>query len=149
MANISQDNVPLAAEDKFIIIGIHEAESLCPSIEDGIAVAEAMTIAKDFLGGLIPVVDLRGAKLFYNDVRDFIRGMSEKCRLKVLLRDADSLRIDIEELNKIGCEVLLVKGKSLQTKPLDLKIFRGSDDLTPVYVPHAIREFSVFPIVYC
>ena len=22
-------------------------------------------------------------------------------------------------------------------------------DLTPVYVPHAIREFSVFPIVYC
>ncbi len=128
MANISQDKVPLAAEDKFIIIGINEAKSLCPSFQDGMAVAEAIGVAKDFLGGLIPIIDLRGAKLFYNDVRYFITGMGEKCNLKVLLRETDTRNIDIEELQRVGCEILLVKGKAHQTQPLDLKIFRGADD---------------------
>jgi transposase InsO family protein len=32
---------------------------------------------------------------------------------------------------------------------IDYNTARPHSDLTPVYVPHAIREFSVFPIVYC
>jgi putative FmdB family regulatory protein len=55
------------------------------------------------------------------------------------------------------CGLKFEKFQSMKDKPLEKcpecngKVQRliGGGDLTPYYVPHAIRELSIFSVLYC
>jgi Domain of unknown function (DUF4263) len=66
---ISEDAVPIAVEDKFIVFGFGQSKSFCPSPYDAARLGELV----ESLGGLVPLFDLRDVEYYYNDVDDFIR----------------------------------------------------------------------------
>ena len=72
MPEITEDQVPLAAEDRFLIVSIQKAASLCPGTDAAVALGVAIKEAKPFLGDLTPLFDLRGLPSIYNDVDGFI-----------------------------------------------------------------------------
>lgn len=126
MAKISEDYVPLAAEDRFLIVSIRDAAALCPGAADAAALGEAIRVAKPFLGDLIPMLDLRGLPHLYSDVGDFIDhiGIGET---HVLVNPNTAQQLDLEHFNKRGIHVLSVRGQRYKTKAFDLSGLRPID----------------------
>src|SRR6266478_3023182 len=125
MSSISEESVPLAAEDRFLIISIKEAGSLCPGGEDARALGEAIRLARPFLGNLIPLFDLRGLPAFYKDVEYFI-DESGLPGAHVLVNPATAKNLDLMQLTKEhDVQVLNVKGHSYRAKPYDLSDLRS------------------------
>ncbi len=126
--DISEHQVPLAAEDKFLIISIREAQTLCPGIEDASALGLAIELSKPFLGDLIPLLDLRGLPQIYNDVETFI-GELGLPDAQILLNPATAKQLDLTNLRQAcGCNVLIARGQTFRASAFDLSQFRAVGD---------------------
>ena len=64
MPEITEDQVPLAAEDRFLIVSIQKAASLCPGTDAAVALGVAIKEAKPFLGDLTPLFDLPASQVY-------------------------------------------------------------------------------------
>jgi hypothetical protein len=128
MPKISERNVPLAAEDRFLIISIKEAASLCPGAHEAAALGEAMTVAKSFLGNLTPLYDLRGLPYIYNDVEAFINEVGANGS-HILINPKTASALDLNDLKQRGVTVLNVKGHSYRSRSFDLSHLVGDDDM--------------------
>lgn len=126
MASISEEHVPLAAEDRFLIVSIKEAQSLCPGGEDAAALGEAIQAAKPFLGNLTPLFDLRGLPQIYNDVDVFIDEVASTGS-HVLVNPKTAKNLDLRGLTDRGLHVLNAKGHSYRARPFDLSNVRSGD----------------------
>src|SRR4051812_22709853 len=104
---ISEHEVPLALEDRFVVVGIREARQICPSGDDGEALSEAMGHASEFLGELTPVFDLRGLRTLYNDVFDFMQEvkLGWKDEAHVLVTPEEAGQLDLELLKRTGFKI--------------------------------------------
>ena len=125
--DISANQVPLAAEDKFAIVGIRGASQLCPSYEDGSAIRLALQHTKTFWQSLTPVFDLRGLGLYYNDVDEFVQGIAGR-GAHVLVSDNDHDAIERLGLVERGCTVIKLHGSPLRAQRFDLKDFLGEQN---------------------
>jgi len=124
MPKISEDHVPLAAEDRFLIISIQEAASLCPGANDAAALGEAIQVAKPFLGDLTPLFDLRGLPHIYNDVDAFIHEVASPGS-HILVNSRTAQQIDLKYLaTRRGLNVLSVKGHSYKARHFDMSDLR-------------------------
>ncbi len=124
MAKISEELVPLAAEDRFLIVSIRKALSLCPGAADAAALGETIDVARPFLGDLIPLFDLRGLPHIYNDVDVFMDEVSGR-GAHVLVNPRTAEQIDIDYYVKArGLQVLSVKGHRCKAKPFELTDIR-------------------------
>jgi hypothetical protein len=122
MEPISETNVPLAAEDRFLIVSIREAMALCPRADDAAALGEAIRAAKPLLGNLIPVFDLRGLPQIYNDVDAFIDQVACWNEESHILLSPDTAKdVDFNYYAKRrGFNILSVEGRAYKTKLFDL-----------------------------
>ena len=126
MAKISEDRVPLAAEDRFLIVSIKEALSLCPGATDAAALGEAIDAASPFLGSLTPLFDLRGLPQIYNDVDVFMDEVAGR-GAHVLVNPRTAKQIDIEHYSQErGLQVLSVKGQNYNARSYGLSDLRHS-----------------------
>lgn len=127
MDSISRQQVPFAAEDRFILIGIRDALEMCPTHEDGQILQIAIDLSEQISGNVTPVLDLRGLRNLYDDVSEFIEGLSsEKTHLLIEPEDEDA-SVDMQ-LKQKGFKVLCVRSPKHKTAPLNLHKFRGSRD---------------------
>lgn len=72
MDEVTENGIPVAAEDKFLVFAFGSARSLCPRIYDADRLGEMILKLADTLGEIVPIFDLRGAEGYYNDVDQFI-----------------------------------------------------------------------------
>ena len=124
---ISADQVPLAAEDRFALVGIRGAPQLCPSYEDGSALGLAFQHTKTFWRSLTPVFDLRGLGLYYNDVDEFVQGVAGP-NAHVLVSDNDHNAAERLGLLERDCTVITVKGSPFRAQRFDLNDFLGEQN---------------------
>jgi len=138
---ISKYEVPLAAEDRFLIISIREALALCPDANDAQALGFAIDVARPFLGDLVPLFDLRGLPHIYNDVADFMDGVARRGS-HVLVNPRTAHEIDIDYYSKArGLQVLSVKRHRYTAKSYDLSDLRQDHD--EVGVPFSELSISI------
>ncbi|MBA3312013.1 MAG: hypothetical protein M3552_02305 [Planctomycetota bacterium] len=131
MPGISENQVPLAAEDRFLIVSIKEALTLCPGANDAAALGDALSIAKPFLGDLIPLFDLRGLPRVYSDVEHFIEGVAG-AGSHILVNSKTAEQLDLDYLvRRRGFNVLNVRGHSYKAQSFDLSTVTGDDATDP------------------
>jgi hypothetical protein len=122
---ISEEIIPLAAEDKFLIISVRDAKSLCPNIYDADILSGAIELAKPLTGDLIPLFDLRGLPVLYNDVQEFIDTVAGT-GAHILVSPQTLQSLDAELLNKKYCgQIISAKGNAYKTKLFNLYDLRG------------------------
>jgi len=68
---INESGVPVAFEDRFLIIGVGPAKKMAPGTRIAEILATIFTSAREKLSTTL-VLDLRGLKHFYSDIVDFI-----------------------------------------------------------------------------
>jgi hypothetical protein len=120
--NLSESQIPVAAEDRFVIVAVRDAPKLCPPYEAAEVFASALQQAKSFLGDIIPVFDFRGLEVFYSDVREFIAGFETR-RPHVLVNKSDLGQVEAMGLREKGFKVITARGDSQSTTPLPLAEF--------------------------
>lgn len=147
MQGISENHMPMAAEDRFLLVSVRDANSLCPHTDDAEALREAIRVAGYFLGDLIPVFDLRGLPALYNDVDAFLE-WAGGTGSHVLVNPATAQQIDIDSYAKRrGLHVLSVKGHSYTPRSFNLSHLRHGDMyliLSPTY-PWTCKTNSYLP----
>lgn len=142
---ISEDQVPLAGEDRFLIISIKKAESLVPGINQASALGDAIKLANPLLGNLTPVFDLRGLPSIYNDVEVFIDEVATPgSHVLVNSRTAEQIEID-EFARRKSLTVLRAKGSSYRARHFDMSDLDTSyenDDPFVALAEEIADEFS-------
>ena len=71
-AEMSEDSMPIAVEDKFIVFALGKCRSMGPHASR----SEELGHALQKLHDLVPVFDLRELENYYGDVEDFVRLVS-------------------------------------------------------------------------
>jgi len=129
---LCEDFIPFAAEDRFVLIGIHDAPRLAPSPGVGAALSEAIDATEPHLGKLVPVFDIRGIRDMYRDVEEFISAanahQADDAHLLVCASDMACVR----ELNleNRAFKILVVRDQPAKTHALDLAEFCGREAYT-------------------
>lgn len=134
MREINDKQVPLAAEDKFLIIPIKDPASLLPHVDDAEALRQAIDAAKPFLGNLVPLFDLRGIPHIYNDVEDFIYELADSGS-QLLVNRALADDVDVRRLSRAHhANIMVAKGVGYKARSFDLSdvTFDGIDDANPI-----------------
>lgn len=123
---ISPESLPLAAEDRFLVIGVRKARSICPSgchaASLGVALARAAELGSTFT----PVLDLRGLETVYNDVVDFANllqesGPDEGGKLRVIASQSVADQISASEIRHV--DLVVARSGPLPCRALALRNF--------------------------
>lgn len=120
---ITENEVPIAVEDKFIIFSFGRGRSLCPHVSDADRLGELVQELK----GMIPIFDLRGLEGYYNDIHQFIMSVSGGSSY-VILGDGQVESGWGEELTRRGSEVISAKGLAHKTAMLERRLFESDQD---------------------
>ena len=127
---LSENVVPLGAEDRFAVIGIRDAPRLAPSSDDGLQLGSALKIARAVFPGTIPVFDVRGLDQWYHDVEYFVSSVVDPLGVPahLLVEKADLQHLDVELLAERGHQILQVRHPNFNLEAFDLSLIRRADE---------------------
>lgn len=127
---MSEVGVPIAVEDKFVIITIGDARTLCPGGDVASVLGQAIELSKLFLGDLIPLFDLRGLRTVYSDVQEFVEHF-EIPNTQILLNRETAAHLGSSLKYAFGYSVLIAESQTSDATvfhPRDS--FDGLEDLS-------------------
>ncbi len=120
---ISENSVPIAVEDKFIIFAFGKGRSLCPHSNDSEKLGEMIAS----LGNLIPIFDLRSLEGLYHDINIFIQNVGGDASYIMLGRKEINAGWG-RELSAKGFEIIRAGGHRFKTSLLDINLFAVKTD---------------------
>jgi hypothetical protein len=89
---LSENSLPIAYEDKFLVIRLAESASLAPHPDAAIALGSLISAHLEAAPQVVVTLDFRGLSEIYNDVHDFVDGLVSKidrARITALVEPED------------------------------------------------------------
>ena len=120
--DISEIQVPVAVEDKYLIFSFGTGNQLCPHSDHADHLGGMIRKLKDHVNEVIPIFDLRGLEGYYNDVDDFIRFIGGD-KSYVILGEHECKAGWETMLEDQGLVPIVAKGKAFGEHFLDLDYF--------------------------
>jgi len=127
-ARISENAVPIAVEDKFLIFSFGRGDLLCPHSAHAEQLGEMVLNLRAPFDKLTPIFDLRGTEGYYNDVDTFIQFVGGKDAL-VLLGDSEIEAGWDFRLRLRGLQPIRANGLAFSTTELGLEKFEAEAEM--------------------
>lgn len=137
-SGLSENSLPLAVEDRFVIFAIREASQLCPSERDAAAIRIAIERIQATWPELVPIFDFRGLQGLYSDVDEFVRSIVGQRYAHVLIGDKEIPHDSESSLVMGNYEILKVRGNGLGAQVFDLNSFLGDIPYGESYRPRPL-----------
>jgi hypothetical protein len=116
--DISANAIPIAVEDKFLVLAFGTGQYLCPSTNDADHLGDMLMRLKD----IDPIFDLRGLEGYYKDIDEFIRNVGGENSYVILGKDETEAGWG-RRLAATGFEIIRARGQAHNTALLEIDLF--------------------------
>lgn len=115
---VSEDEIPVSVEDKFVVFAFGKGRSLCPHSNDTHHLGGMLSR----LNNIVPIFDLRGLEGYYNDVDQLIRNIGGEYSYVILGGNEIDAGWD-HELTVRGLKTIQAKGQASGTTLIHKSLF--------------------------